>query len=84
MFPNVSGGNGPLCLSAGASGRNAGFRPELEGVEFGGWGGGGGGAGVGVGVDRTISPHSIQIYGQDGGAPCQGSRRTALGAKANV
>lgn len=35
-------------------------------------------------MDSMISPHSIQIYGRDGGAPCQGGGRTAAAAKANV
>lgn len=58
-----SGGNGPLCLNAAVSGRNAGFSPG-RGVEL-GWRRGGGVVGGG---DCTMSPHSIQIYGQDGGA----------------
>lgn len=81
-----SGGNGPLCLNGAVSGRNAGFSPRGDGgglvavVVVVGWGGG-----------LYDNSHSIQIYGQDRGAPldaCQGTRRTpplySGPAKANV
>lgn len=64
----LSGGNWPLCLYEAVSGRNAGFNRGGDGGEERGGGGGG--------YDNS---HSIQIYGQDRGAPldaCQGTSRT--------